>query len=72
MLRDHAQKGCLGLNQTKAFSRCGMGPCQGRMCSITAAQVLADERGVDVSEIDYMRIRAPIKPVTLQALADLA
>jgi thioredoxin reductase len=72
MLRDHVQKGCLGLNQTKAFSRCGMGPCQGRMCGITAAKVLADERGVDVSEIDYMRIRAPIKPVTLQELADLA
>ena len=72
MLRDHAQKGCLGLNQTKAFSRCGMGPCQGRMCGLTAATVLADERGIDVSEIDYMRIRAPIKPVTLQELADLA
>jgi NADPH-dependent 2,4-dienoyl-CoA reductase/sulfur reductase-like enzyme len=72
LLRDHVSKGCLGLNQTKAFSRCGMGPCQGRMCGITAAQVLADERSVDVSEIDYMRIRAPIKPVTLQELADLA
>lgn len=72
MLRDHARNGCLGLNQTKAFSRCGMGPCQGRMCGITAAQVLADERGVDVSDIDYMRIRTPIKPVTLQELADLA
>lgn len=72
MLRDHVRKGCLGLNQTKAFSRCGMGPCQGRMCGLTAAKVLADERGVDISEIDYMRIRAPIKPVTLQELADLA
>lgn len=72
MLRDHVQKGCTGLNQTKAFSRCGMGPCQGRMCGLTAAVVLADERGVDVSDIDYFRIRAPIKPVTLQELADLA
>jgi len=71
-LRDHVRKGCLGLNQSKAFSRCGMGPCQGRMCGLTAAKILADERGVDVSEIDYMRIRAPIKPVTLQELADLA
>ena len=72
MLRDHVRQGCLGLNQTKVFSRCGMGPCQGRMCGLTAAIVLADERNVGVNEIDYYRIRAPIKPVTLQELADLA
>ena len=72
MLREQVRKGCLGLNQSKAFSRCGMGPCQGRMCGLTAAMVVADERNVEVSEIDYFRIRAPIKPVTLQELADLS
>ena len=25
--------GCPGPNQAKAFTRCGIGPCQGRMCA---------------------------------------
>src|SRR5690606_10267596 len=29
-IRQMADTGCTGPNQTKFFSRCGMGPCQGR------------------------------------------
>ncbi len=31
-IRRYVDLGCLGPNQTKAFGRCGMGPCQGRQC----------------------------------------
>ncbi|MGB0848052.1 MAG: FAD-dependent oxidoreductase [Thiolinea sp.] len=71
-IREYAQLGCRGLNQTKSFSRCGMGPCQGRQCGLNAALVLADERGVAVEGIDYYRIRPIIKPVTLGEMAGLA
>ncbi len=64
-------QGCLGPNQMKAFVRCGMGPCQGRMCGLTVVETIAETRGVPVSEVGYYRIRPPVKPVTIGELAAL-
>jgi NADPH-dependent 2,4-dienoyl-CoA reductase/sulfur reductase-like enzyme len=71
-IRQAAKLGCLGLNQLKAFTRSGMGPCQGRMCGPTAAEVMAQARGVPVQEIEPYRPRFPTKPVTVGELAALA
>ena len=71
-VRDAAGLGCLGLNQMKSFTRCGMGPCQGRMCGATAAEVLAAARGVPVATIEPYRTRFPTKPVTVGELAAMA
>ena len=68
-IRAMAKLGCVGPNQTKSFSRCGMGPCQGRFCGATVAELLADSQGKPVPEVGYYRIRPPIKPVTLGELA---
>jgi NADPH-dependent 2,4-dienoyl-CoA reductase/sulfur reductase-like enzyme len=62
---------CPGPNQMKTFVRCGMGPCQGRLCGLTVVELMAESRGVDVSEIGYYRIRPPVKPVTVGELATL-
>ena len=63
--------GCTGPSQTKAFSRCGMGPCQGRLCGLTVTEVIAQARGVSPAEVGHYRIRPPLKPITLQQLAAL-
>lgn len=55
----------------KIHTRSGMGPCQGRMCGTTIAEIIADYRKVNVSEIDPFNIRPPVKPVTLGQLAKL-
>jgi thioredoxin reductase/bacterioferritin-associated ferredoxin len=68
-IREAARLGCLGCNQLKAFTRCGMGPCQGRMCGTAAAEVLAAARGVPVQQIEPYRTRFPAKPVTMGELA---
>ncbi|HET8746606.1 MAG TPA: FAD/NAD(P)-binding oxidoreductase [Ramlibacter sp.] len=68
-IRKYAELGCQGPNQTKAFGRCGMGPCQGRLCGLTVTELLAQSRGVSPAEVGYYRIRPPIKPVTLGELA---
>jgi len=70
-IRDAARLGCLGCNQLKAFTRCGMGPCQGRMCAVTAAEVLAAARNVPVREIEPYRTRFPTKPVTVGEVAEV-
>ncbi|HUP07982.1 MAG TPA: FAD/NAD(P)-binding oxidoreductase [Caldimonas sp.] len=71
-IRGHVAVGCQGPNQTKAFGRCGMGPCQGRLCGLTVTELIADARGVPPGEVGYYRIRPPIKPVTLGELAGVA
>ena len=71
-IREVARLGCQGPNQTKFFSRCGMGPCQGRLCGLTVTQILASELDKPVAEVGAYRIRSPLKPVPLAALASLA
>lgn len=71
-IRRYASIGCLGPNQTKAFGRVGMGPCQGRYCGLTVTELLADANGRTQDETGYYRIRPPLKPVTLGELAALA
>ncbi|WP_064685942.1 NAD(P)/FAD-dependent oxidoreductase [Rhizobium bangladeshense] len=70
-LREVAALGVPGPNQMKAFTRCGMGPCQGRLCGLTAVELLAQCRGVAAGEVGYYRLRPPVKPVTLGELAAL-
>ncbi|SDG20218.1 NAD(P)/FAD-dependent oxidoreductase [Paraburkholderia phenazinium] len=69
-IRAMARLGCTGPNQTKSFSRCGMGPCQGRLCGLTVAELLAEAQAKPVAEVGYYRIRPPIKPVSLGDLAE--
>ncbi len=71
-IRRYVGLGCLGPNQTKAFGRSGMGPCQGRLCGLTVSEIIAAERGVAMDDVGYYRIRSPIKPVTLGEVADTA
>ena len=68
-LRGAVAEGCLGPNQAKAYLRCGMGPCQGRLCGPVVSEVIAEARKVAVAEAGYYRIRPPLKPVTVGELA---
>lgn len=68
-LRSFVALGCTGPNQAKSFGRCGMGPCQGRLCGLTVTEVIAKARGVSAADVGYYRIRPPIKPITLGELA---
>jgi hypothetical protein len=63
--------GCQGPNQMKAFLRCGMGPCQGRLCGLTVGELIAAGRGVSPEEVGYFRLRPPVKPITVGELAGL-
>ncbi|MEN3380586.1 MAG: hypothetical protein V7608_630 [Hyphomicrobiales bacterium] len=61
--------GATGPNQMKAFLRSGMGPCQGRLCGLTVAELIADVRGVPMRDVGYYRLRPPVKPIALGELA---
>jgi NADPH-dependent 2,4-dienoyl-CoA reductase/sulfur reductase-like enzyme len=70
-IRDCARHGDADPNRIKSFIRCGMGPCQGRMCGTTVTEILAEECGLPAAETGYFRVRPPIKPVPFVELAAL-
>ncbi len=68
-IREAVGQGCTGPNQLKTFTRCGMGPCQGRQCGTAVSQLIGHTLGRPVEEIGAYRIRPPIKPINLTQLA---
>jgi hypothetical protein len=60
-----------GWHAAKLETRCGMGPCQGRMCGLTVTELIAQALGVSPVQTGYYRLRFPIKPITLGELAAL-
>ncbi len=59
------EKGACEVNRAKAFSRVGMGRCQGRYCSQAGAEVIAAEAGVPVEQVGRQRGQAPVKPLSM-------
>lgn len=53
------------VNRLKALSRIGMGRCQGRMCGLAAAELLAAARGEDLASAGRLRGQPPIKPIPI-------
>ena len=70
-IRRYTKLGCKGPNQTKAFGRCGMGPCQGRYCGLAVTEILSRQNNMHPNEVGYYRIRSPLKPITVGELASL-
>lgn len=69
-IRDLVEQGYSDHNEIKAIIRCGMGPCQGRMCGSAVFELIAKGSGIPAMEIRQHRLRPPIKPVSLQELAN--
>lgn len=70
-IRSIAKVGRPGPNQIKAFTRAGMGPCQGRQCGYTVTRILADAESRTAADVGFYRVRPPLKPVTLGEMASL-
>ncbi|GAB2178536.1 FAD/NAD(P)-dependent oxidoreductase [Dongia sp. agr-C8] len=68
-LRAAADQGLREINRAKAATRLGMGRCQGRVCGIAGAEVLAARLGVSVDSVGRLRAQPPVKPVPIEALA---
>ena len=70
-IRAIARGSRVGPNQMKAYTRCGMGPCQGRQCAMTLNRMTAQIQGRSEAEVGLIRIRSPLKPITVGELATL-
>ncbi len=61
------EKGAKESNRAKAFSRVGMGRCQGRYCGNAAAEIIAAVAEVPVESVGRLRGQAPVKPIPMSA-----
>jgi len=52
-------------NRAKAFSRVGMGRCQGRYCGHAGAEVIAHAAGIPVEQVGRLRGQSPVKPLSI-------
>ncbi len=57
------ETGAKEANRAKAFSRVGMGRCQGRYCAHAGAEVIAAAASVPLSSVGRLRGQAPVKPL---------
>ncbi|WP_244520360.1 (2Fe-2S)-binding protein [Fictibacillus solisalsi] len=53
----------------KRLTRCGMGPCQAKICISLVADVIHEQTGSHLHEIPLPRMRMPISPIKLETLA---
>ncbi len=63
-------RGAPEVNRAKAFSRVGMGRCQGRYCGLAAAEIVAEASGVAIESVGRLRGQAPVKPLPIATEAD--
>ncbi len=59
------EMGAQEANRAKAFSRVGMGRCQGRYCGQAGAEVIAHACGVPLEQVGRLRGQAPVKPLSI-------
>jgi len=62
-IRAVVDEGHWELNRVKAHCRVGMGRCQGRMCGLAAAEIVAERSGRGIEQVGRLRGQAPIKPL---------
>ncbi|BCI68911.1 NAD(P)/FAD-dependent oxidoreductase [Acetobacter aceti] len=70
-LREKIRAGFSNMDALRGETRCGMGPCQGRNCMITAARLIGEDHGACSPTLPVFRGRPPIRPLPLGALAGL-
>jgi NADPH-dependent 2,4-dienoyl-CoA reductase/sulfur reductase-like enzyme len=59
------EMGACEANRAKAFSRVGMGRCQGRYCGQAGAEVVAHAARIPIEQVGRLRGQAPVKPLAI-------
>lgn len=71
-IRKVVLEGNSDVNEVKLYSRCGMGPCQGRMCGPALAEITASTLSTSPQKVGSLQVRQPFRPVSLENYCDLS
>lgn len=58
------------VNRAKAFSRAGMGRCQGRFCGIASQEIVSAQRREPLEYAGRIRSQAPVKPLPVSVKSE--
>lgn len=65
------KEGSYSLDGLKSQVRCGMGTCQGRMCSGGVAELIAQVHGIPLEQLAPYHAQFPLSPTRLGEIADM-
>ncbi|MEJ8766512.1 (2Fe-2S)-binding protein [Oceanobacillus sp. HCA-5259] len=68
-IEEAIENGARTFNDIKRLTRCGMGPCQSKICSDLVLDIIYQKTGKEFSTISLPRMRPPLVPVKLGTLA---
>ena len=72
VIADAIAAGARTVDDVKRRTRAGMGLCQGIFCMPFIAATVAEATGTPIEHIVPMTARPPVRPIPLEALADLS
>ena len=72
VIADAIAAGARTVDDVKRRTRAGMGLCQGIFCMPFIAATVAEATGTPIEQIVPMTARPPVRPIPLEALADLS
>ncbi|SDP23148.1 NAD(P)/FAD-dependent oxidoreductase [Desulforhopalus singaporensis] len=70
-VRKAVKEGVCEVNEVKIVTRCGMGPCQGRMCGPALAEIVAAELDSTPEMVGFLSIRPPLKAIPFSEIAKM-
>ena len=70
-VRRAVNEGVCEVNEVKIITRCGMGPCQGRMCGPALAEIVAAELDSSPEHVGMLSIRPPLKVIPFGEIAEM-
>ncbi len=68
-VRKVVEEGVTDVNEVKTITRCGMGPCQGRMCGPALGEIVAAELDRSIPATGLLSVRPPLKQIPLGEIA---
>jgi bacterioferritin-associated ferredoxin len=69
-IKNAIRNGMQTLNGIKRVTRAGMGLCQGQTCQRLVSQILAEELGLSLAEVEPTTARGPVRPLRLAVFAN--
>ncbi|SHH17185.1 (2Fe-2S)-binding protein [Virgibacillus chiguensis] len=64
------QLGAETFDDVKRLTRCGMGPCQSKICSNLVREIIHEQTGISLCQLKPSRMRAPLRLIRMKTLAD--
>ncbi|WP_257347367.1 (2Fe-2S)-binding protein [Pseudalkalibacillus decolorationis] len=68
-IEEAIQIGAETFDDIKRLTRCGMGPCQSKICMNLVSSIISEKTSHPLSQVPVPRLRIPLRPIQISTLA---